>query len=543
MCTDARRNPTRRRARGGLRRGAARIAIVGALLPALGCHTDLQTRSHHPDAGTGTAAGDPGDAGSDAGQHRAPAVARAGDPCSATGARACSGPDSKLPLSCNAGEWQPESPCDDDERCDTADGRDRGMCKPIIAACENRQPDAPFCAGDAVRTCPSRLMQVDAPCPNGETCSDESGPECVPKDDLCAGYVPGRPFCAGDTVRWCPDETAFEQTPCRPPLVCEDIGAVGRCACQGAADDLDGFCAPGAAVVASWSLPPRELIWDRGELFWYGDRDLAVLRVSEAGGEPVAVHENDCGPLYGFALDATRLYAGTCGQQVLISRPRAAGPAETIVDRGEITISALDVARLGSALYFVHCGPGLVRVPARGGERTSFDLGMDCAIHVDVSGDRLIVQGGSDEPVISVNADGGDMVGLGLGSVVATDFAHVFLGLHACGDPDACFGSYREIVAVVPDGSEAARVVQPSSPSHSLSAAASDGRFLYVVEINDMDPPVGSLFRVPVGGGTKNQLATGLVRPGPIAVGGGSVFFWTGSEPATLQRMSTGPAD
>ncbi len=109
-------------------------------------------------------------------------LASAGDPCESTGARACSAHGSKLPLECNASQWQSSSPCDDTQRCDSAAGNEQGTCKPIVKECAGQTPGKTFCAGDAIRSCVDLVSFQDEKCKVNLTCSASGGvAHCVCK--------------------------------------------------------------------------------------------------------------------------------------------------------------------------------------------------------------------------------------------------------------------------------------------------------------------------------------------------------------------------
>ncbi|HEX2678031.1 MAG TPA: EGF domain-containing protein [Polyangiales bacterium] len=179
------------------------------------------------DAGSDAAAGGESDGAVDAGTGDAamPAVsviATAGDPCDVQGARACSGHGSKLPLSCNGGSWQTAEPCDDDQRCDSAEGAQLGTCQPIVTECAGETANVPFCADDALRTCPDLVSFVQTSCGAHAACV-ETGSKAV------CSCLPGFKTSGGKCVDI--DECASNHGGCDPVAICNNTPGTHSCAC------------------------------------------------------------------------------------------------------------------------------------------------------------------------------------------------------------------------------------------------------------------------------------------------------------------------
>jgi hypothetical protein len=295
------------------------------------------------------------------------------------------------------------------------------------------------------------------------------------------------------------------------------------------------------SVVAELPGATSGLIADHGDLFWFDA--VNVFRVSTAGGVPAPFHTNDCGPHYGFAVDASSVYLGTCtrhgAEQRLISRSRRDGSDTTLFDGG-----ALDVATLDDDLFAVHCNGGLTHVPPGGASPVAVDvLGPDtCATNVDVSGGRVLVQDSwsSEGPrVVSVDPFTGESLILGFGRVLAVDAGAVFLGhARSCEGCDP-YSGIEEIVAVSPSGGAELVVASAASDHHQLRGAASDGQSLYFSEV-DLHTGSGSLQRVGVDGSAKAVLLSDLAWPDQVAVDGRAVYYWEGEDegPGRLMRLA-----
>lgn len=112
-------------------------------------------------------------------------VAVLGAACSKAGTRACADHGSRNPLVCDQGAWKSDSPCAQDQRCDSAAGPLRGQCKPIARECQNQEPQVPYCDGEAMFVCTDLVAAVQRPCsehmrcvPNPEDASVECA--CLP---------------------------------------------------------------------------------------------------------------------------------------------------------------------------------------------------------------------------------------------------------------------------------------------------------------------------------------------------------------------------
>jgi hypothetical protein len=237
-------------------------AVASVLLVAApGCHVGLQVGlGPVPEDGGARDAGAPPEESPPSGE---PGIARLGESCSTDDLRACSGHASIQPLVCNAGEWQLESPCDSDERCDTTAGDDQGRCRPIAPECEDHEPGEPFCAGDVLRTCPDLVAAIDERCPEHARCTEVAGAHrcecklgyragdragddaavCVPIAPECVGRAPDARFCAGNAVRSCVDQLAFVDELCMEHAVCSGAGSTTACVCE-----------------AGWRLAQRECV-------------------------------------------------------------------------------------------------------------------------------------------------------------------------------------------------------------------------------------------------------------------------------------------
>jgi hypothetical protein len=163
------------------------------------------------------------DAGTEHGQppnQSAIGIASPGTDCPDEGGRACWKNGNKLALICKQGSWEVDTICDDDQRCNTADGPDQGACLPIVPECEGQIASQAFCAEDSVRLCRDLVSFQDTLCGQGETCSGE------PASAGCAcklGYA--------GTVGACQDidECAINGGGCDPNAPCQNTEGAYTC--------------------------------------------------------------------------------------------------------------------------------------------------------------------------------------------------------------------------------------------------------------------------------------------------------------------------
>lgn len=142
--------------------GERAIAWLGGLLLCIGCTpirpvAELTVR---PDAGGAAGTAALGGAVSDAAQPSAAVVAKGGDACPSESARSCSGHATRTPLLCKSSVWQPEPPCGDDERCDTAAGANQGRCRPIAMECTGHEHSGRAKAQVRIQSRPALLTRV-----------------------------------------------------------------------------------------------------------------------------------------------------------------------------------------------------------------------------------------------------------------------------------------------------------------------------------------------------------------------------------------------
>jgi hypothetical protein len=189
-----------------------------------------------PDAGGAAGTAAHGGAVSDAAQPSAAIVAKGGDACPSEGARSCSGHATQTPLLCKSSVWQPEPPCADDERCDTAADANQGLCRPIAMECTGHEPGVPFCDADVQRVCADLVSSQIVPCGDHHHCvaSDaEVTCACVP------GFIDQGSGCHLAT-------DCRDQGGCDPLTRCEMSG--GQRVCTACPDGYTGTgdkgCAP-----------------------------------------------------------------------------------------------------------------------------------------------------------------------------------------------------------------------------------------------------------------------------------------------------------
>jgi trimeric autotransporter adhesin len=186
------------------------------------------------------------------GERSATGIASPGTDCRVEGARACWRNGSKLALICEAGKWDVDTICDDDQRCNTAEGSKQGACLPIVPECEGQIASQAFCAGDFVRLCRDLVSFKDIVCGERETCSgDPISPTCACK----LGFA-GTPGDCKDI-----DECAINGGGCDDGAPCKNTDGAYTCGgCPagyvGGADDV---CTPSLMklIVTPGNLTPK----------------------------------------------------------------------------------------------------------------------------------------------------------------------------------------------------------------------------------------------------------------------------------------------
>jgi hypothetical protein len=286
--------------------------------------------------------------------------------------------------------------------------------------------------------------------------------------------------------------------------------AVSAVGCGGAEQ------APTPTVVAQTDLSglfSARLIVDHGELFW--NDSTRVYRVNTDGGTPSVVHENGCGPLYGFAVDADNVYVGTCGSAdaggapTLVAVGRQNGQ-ETVLETGDY---ALDVAKTPDGFAYVSCG-ALTLLGATGGPGEAISTGS-CAYDVTAVGDHLVVTVEGPAAVV-VDPSTKQVVPLGALNVLGADTQHAFVARD-----NGSNGT--EILALDLHDASLARVIdrQPAL----CGSAASDGRNLYFAVTGSDAGNDCTLLKVPVAGGSAQVLVEN--RPTVANIGtDGEFIYW-----------------
>jgi hypothetical protein len=295
------------------------------------------------------------------------------------------------------------------------------------------------------------------------------------------------------------------------PFVALAVSAVG---CGGA----ERGATP--SVVAQMDHPssfgPSRLIVDQGELFWNDDQ--GVYRVSTDGGTPSVFHENVCGPLYGFTLDADSLYMGTCGGdppgsvRTLSAFGRKSGQ-ETVLDTGDF---ALDVAKTSDGFAYVSCDDpdgGVHLLGATGGPRETISTGF-CTYGVTAVGDQLVVLG-EGPVVVVVDLLTTQVVPLGALNVLGADTEHVFVARNTGSNG-------TEIRALDPRDASLTPVIDREPTPCGI--AASDGRNLYFA-VTGSDTEHCTILSAPVAGGSAWVLAKDRSTVASIATDGNFVYW------------------
>lgn len=103
------------------------------------------------------------------------AKANTGSSCSQDGARTCDATERAKPLQCTNGQWMAQAACAPDERCETANGMNLGMCVAIAAECIAHPGGEEYCDGDALRSCTDDMVPGRArPCGDLRRCKTDA---------------------------------------------------------------------------------------------------------------------------------------------------------------------------------------------------------------------------------------------------------------------------------------------------------------------------------------------------------------------------------
>jgi hypothetical protein len=240
-----------------------------------------------------------------------------------------------------------------------------------------------------------------------------------------------------------------------------------------------------------------------------------VYRVSTNGGTPSVVHENVCGPLYGFAVDADSVYMGTCADPSVSSPTLSAfgrkNGQETILDTGTFV---LDVAKTSDGFAYVSCDAhaGLHLLGATGGPGQTIPTDF-CAYGVTTVGDHLVVFGGA---VVVLDLPTKQVVPLGTTlDVLGADTQRAFVARDT--------GSNGiEILALDPQDASLAPVIDHEPTL--CGTAASDGRNLYFA-VTGSDADHCTILRAPVAGGSAGVLAEDRPTVASIATDGDYIYW------------------
>jgi hypothetical protein len=208
----------------------------------------------------------------------APGLASPGTDCAREGARACWKNGNKLALICKGGDWQVDTICDDDQRCNTAAGPEQGVCLAIVSECEDQIASQPFCAEDSVRLCRDLVSFEDSACGEGETCSgDPASVGCACK----LGYA-GPPGACRDI-----DECATNGGGCDDGAPCRNTDGAYTCGgCPtGYVGGGDDGCTPvlTTLVVTPGGLSPE---FDRVETKYSLDVPITTMTIELKAAAP-----------------------------------------------------------------------------------------------------------------------------------------------------------------------------------------------------------------------------------------------------------------
>jgi hypothetical protein len=259
-------------------------------------------------------------------------------------------------------------------------------------------------------------------------------------------------------------------------------------------------------------LVSSRLIVDHGELFW--NDALRVYRVNTEGGKPSIVHENACGPLYGFAVDADGVYMGMCadpsGSATGLSAFGRKSGQETVLDTGGF---ALDAAKTSVGFAYVSCdaNAGLHLLGATGGPGETISTGF-CTYGVTAVGDHLVVFGAG---VVVFDLPTKQVVPLATMAVLGADTQRAFVAR------DTGSNGFQ-ILALDPQDASLAPVIDKEPTL--CGTGASDGRSLYFA-VAGSDAEHCTILRAPVAGGPADVLAEDRPTVANIATDGDFIYW------------------
>jgi hypothetical protein len=230
------------------------------------------------------------------------------------------------------------------------------------------------------------------------------------------------------------------------------------------------------------------------ELLWNGAAE-GVLAVPLAGGPAsvVARFGTNCAAYGGMALDDVNVYAGSngCGDGAgqILAVPRAGGAATTLWSGDDILVGSAALAVRNGEVYFLldddGDGDGAVMKIATSGAATPVAIGTDREAHgIAVDADGIYVTAG--DALLMLPADGSPAVTL------------------------------------------AAQLLHPG-------LLAVDASGIYLVEGNFGDGAMGSVVRVPHGGGARTVLADGQPAIFALALDENAVY-WASQTGSTVTR-------
>jgi hypothetical protein len=330
-----------------------------------------------------------------------------------------------------------------------------------------------------------------------------------------------------------------------------NCGACGR-GCQG------GTCnASQCSVVTlvTGQADPHRIAVDSSALYWIDTGEgtestgAAVMKIALSGGTATPLFSPPSGRSFnGIALDATRVFVTSpaivvVGTADVDSIPKAGGSPTVLYGASGAGFDPGDIASnaptgTATTLFFVDYDSKAVdSVSASGGTRTSLgtftnltDTVYDgTALYVGYDGTisgSTYVGGG----VTSINptTDQKTTVGSGTPLLMTTDATNVYFAnvgtvtaLPKAGGPETTLATAVGPYAVAVDATDVYFTVRGAGFTPNVGWGNCAG--------------LGSVHKVPKGGGTDTTLATGLNCPGPIAVDATTIYFAElGSAPTSV---------
>lgn len=265
-------------------------------------------------------------------------LAMEGESCDTEGAGACTGHGTRNPLRCGSGTWQALPECEEDERCDSAAGNDRGACKPVARECMNQQVNVPFCDAEMMRVCTDLVSSLVRPCDEHQRCAPGSmGAECTCEP----GYVFTEDGAHCIVATACGDDNGG----CDPVTECSMASGVRTCSA----------CPPGYTGTGEKGCAPllQGLALDVGDLEPPFDPAVRAYRVRVPIVAPRAVLTARAPDHARVTFDAIEVANGQPWTSSVLQVGERSVELRLTTSFGEWTSYAITIERTGSQPAFI----------------------------------------------------------------------------------------------------------------------------------------------------------------------------------------------